>query len=185
MSGDNNQVSFKYSTLVDQIHRYHTVFLSGQFLAMRSRNEVVKRNRKRPRLQKNIKSMFLQAGPKFVNAVGLQPVCGYCKRKFRAPQGLSVHLHMHERAGDLPLMQQKRQKEAKRPAQQNPVQSSAINPLQPTEANVPEKSIVKVVVKERTSNPVKSSMTRRFTIAEKLQIIEKSKEGGTISENCR
>ena len=77
---------------------------------MRSRNEVVARERKRPRLQQNIKSMFLQAGPKFVD-VGSQPGCS---------------LYMNERAGDLPIMEQKQQNEAKRPVQRNPVQFAAI-----------------------------------------------------------
>ena len=98
---------------------------------MKSRNVVVARKHKRPRLQQNIKSMFLNAGPKFTDAVGLQPVCRYCNLKFRAPQGLSVHLHMHERAGDLPLMVEKQQNKANRPSQQNFVQSSAINSIQP------------------------------------------------------
>ena len=60
---------------------------------------------KRQKLQQSIKSMFLRSGPKFVEGDGVQPICRYCNRKFRAPQGLVVHIHMHERAGDLPLQQ--------------------------------------------------------------------------------
>ena len=96
------------------------------------------------------------------------------------------YMFMNERAGDLPMIDQKRQEQAERPAQQNPDESSAINSLEPKEANVPEKSIiVKEVAKEITAHPFKSSMMRQFTIAEKYQIIEKTKEGGTISETCR
>ena len=54
---------------------------------------------KRPRLQQSIDSMFRKVGPKFVEAVGVQLICPYCERKFRAPQGLLAHKHMHERAG--------------------------------------------------------------------------------------
>ena len=70
---------------------------------MKRKNGVAVGKAKKPRLQQNIRSMFLLTGPKFVDAVGLQPVCRYCNRKFKAPQGLAVHLHMHERAGDIPL----------------------------------------------------------------------------------
>ena len=63
---------------------------------------------KRFKLQQSIRSMFVKTGPKFVEAVGIQPICGYCGCAFKAPQGLAVHLHMHERNGDA-LMQEKLQ----------------------------------------------------------------------------
>ena len=50
--------------------------------------------------QRSIRSMFKKSGPKFVEAVGLQLQCRYCSRKFKAPQGLVAHIHMHERAND-------------------------------------------------------------------------------------
>ena len=68
---------------------------------MRQNTDEYKKS-KRIKLQQNIRSMFLRKGPKFTEAVGLQLVCRYCSRKFKAPQGLTVHLHMHQRAGDLP-----------------------------------------------------------------------------------
>ena len=51
------------------------------------------------KLQGSIRSMFVQSGPKFVETVGVQLTCRYCDRKFKAPQGLVAHIHMHERAG--------------------------------------------------------------------------------------
>ena len=63
--------------------------------------------RKRRKLQQSIRSMFQRSAPKFVEAVGVQLVCRYCNRKFRAPQGLSAHIHMHERAGDQIIMHDK------------------------------------------------------------------------------
>ena len=154
---------------------------------MRSRNEDVPRKFKRPRLQQNIRNMFLRAGPKFVNAVGLQPVCRYCNRKFRAPQGLAVHIHMHERAGDVPMMEEKQQIQAARarPVQRKKVELSNMKFPPAKEASIAEDSIADELLKELKKHPVKSQMTRRFTIAEKLRIIEKSKEGGTLSETCR
>ena len=62
------------------------------------------RKSKRPKVQQSVRNMFLNIGPKFVEAVGVQPTCGYCGRKFKASQGLAVHIHMHERSGDV-LMQ--------------------------------------------------------------------------------
>ena len=56
--------------------------------------------RKRRKLQQSIRTMFRRSGPKFVEAVGVQLVCRYCNRKFKAPQGLASHIRMHERAGD-------------------------------------------------------------------------------------
>ena len=55
---------------------------------------------KPPKLQRSIRSMFEESGPKFVEAAGVQLQCRYCSKKFRAPQGLAAHIHMHQRAGD-------------------------------------------------------------------------------------
>ena len=44
--------------------------------------------------------MFSGDSPKFVEASGVQLLCPYCHHKFRAPQGLIAHKHMHEQAGD-------------------------------------------------------------------------------------
>ena len=52
---------------------------------------------KRQKLQQSITNMFGRIGPKFVEVVGVQLLCPYCHRKFRAPQGLVAHKHMHER----------------------------------------------------------------------------------------
>ena len=57
-------------------------------------------DRKRPKLQMSIRSMLINQGPKFTESVGLQPTCRYCGRMFKAAQGLSAHIFMHERAGD-------------------------------------------------------------------------------------
>ena len=57
------------------------------------------RRGKPQKLQRSIGSMFVQSGPKFVEAVGLKLTCRYCARKFKAPQGLVSHIHMHERVG--------------------------------------------------------------------------------------
>ena len=57
------------------------------------------RRGKPQKLQRSIRSMFVQSGPKFVETVGVQLTCRYCDRKFKAPQGLVAHIHMHERAG--------------------------------------------------------------------------------------
>ena len=66
------------------------------------------RPRKRFKIQQSLRSMFLKSAPKFVEAVGIQPICLYCGAAFKAPQGLAVHLHMHERNGDS-LMREKTQ----------------------------------------------------------------------------
>ena len=58
------------------------------------------RQRKRRKLQQSVKTMFQRTGPKFVETIGVQLVCRYCNRKFKAPQGLSAHIKLHERAGD-------------------------------------------------------------------------------------
>ena len=58
------------------------------------------RQPKQVKVQRTITSMFRADGPKFVETTGVQLVCPYCGHKFRAPQGLVSHKHMHERAGD-------------------------------------------------------------------------------------
>ena len=56
--------------------------------------------------------MFLRSGPRYVEAPDIQQICGYCNRKFRAPQGLIVHLRMHERAGDYPMFNENPEKKS-------------------------------------------------------------------------
>ena len=69
---------------------------------MELKSEVAgERPSKRPKLQQSITSLFHSIGPRFVEAIGTQLVCPYCQRKFRAPQGLVAHRHMHERRGDV------------------------------------------------------------------------------------
>ena len=151
------------------------------------------RKSKRIKLQQNIKSMFLRSGPKFTEAVGLQRVCRYCSRKFEAPQGLAVHLHMHERAGDLPIMDKKEKHasigEVRRSnallQPRNPNQNLASRPSSVPQSNKANQAVSKVLPKDLPLSSLKSSMTRRFTIAEKLIIINKFKESKNVSQTCR
>ena len=152
---------------------------------MKRKNGVVRDVAKKQRLQQNIRSMFLHAGPMFVDAVGLQPVCRYCNRKFKAPQGLVVHMHMHERAGDVPLVNKLHQNLSSA-VKGNPQRPPLVKSSNPQRRSQDAKSPVKTVVKkELASKQAEITMTRRFTVAEKIQIIEKFKEVGVVSETCR
>ena len=134
-------------------------------------------------------------GPKFVEAPGTQLLCPYCQRKFRAPQGLVAHKHMHERAGDSVLKRRKLNTMwISRP-------SSESKPNSNFEHHTKLPSIVPPPLKQEIPNHnAKSSgnrapcvkvnvkpdqMTRRFTIKEKLEIIDKSKELDNVSATCR
>ena len=152
---------------------------------MKRKNGVAVGNAKKPRLQQNIRSMFLSTGPKFVYAVGLQPVCRYCNRKFKAPQGLVVHLHMHERAGDLPMAIEL-QENIPRPDKLVRQQPSDVKFSDPQQRKLKDKSPAKKVLKkEPASQEAEKQMTRRFTVAEKLQIIEKFKDVGVVPETSK
>ena len=118
--------------------------------------------------------MFRRTGPKFVEAVGVQLICRYCSRKFKAPQGLSAHIHMHERAGDFlcqygakqeqPLHSLERSSHIEDEELDSSIQQSA------RLAKSPPERILKLA--EPASLPEQVVMTRRFTIAEKLRIID-------------
>ena len=157
---------------------------------------------KRQKVQQSLKFMLQHSGPKVVEASGVQPMCRYCKRKFLAPQGLAVHIHMHERAGDVPLPLKSKQTHCNSMIQedkptelsssryvQQQVRRKPLSVIQPQSA--PRKSeVVQTPVKtslknERAAPLTNSSMTRRFTVAEKLVIIEKFRESNNISGTCR
>ena len=152
----------------------------------------MKRNRvdnprkpKRPKVQQSVRNMFLNIGPKFVEAVGVQPTCGYCGRKFKAPQGLTVHIHMHERSGDV-LMEK------------SPNRSPAVLSDRTPPPSVIEDMKVPVISHSSVENeapaqcvrgspapPARGIMTRRFTLAEKLRIVQKYNETENLSGTCR
>ena len=139
----------------------------------RGSNFIGARSCKRQKLQQSIKSMLLRSEPKFVEGPGLQPVCRFCKRKFLAPQGLVAHLHMHERAGDEMVLSKNQSAQLREPQPQpldEVLESSA-------KENLPELP--------PQPAPVKILMTRRFTVSEKLRIIDKFKETKNTSETCR
>ena len=46
----------------------------------------------------------------------MQLLCPYCHKKFKAPQGLVSHKHMHERAGH--VVSKLKRRDAKRPLEQ-------------------------------------------------------------------
>ena len=140
------------------------------------------------RRQMSVRSMLLNYGPKFTESVGFQPTCRYCGRLFKAAQGLSVHIFMHERAGDVML----RSEQAPNPGDNQILLESPHPVFRPVLPGSPveqeHKSPIKIeddkqiVVPER---PAVFSMTRRFTIAEKLRIIDKYKSNMNISATCR
>ena len=148
----------------------------------RSQIDDVVHKPKRKKFQQSIKSMFLRSEPKFVEGPGVQPICRYCRKKFRAPQGMAVHMRMHERAGDIPALDENRK-----------ALVSFIPPASPTYlfspppkellVQAPIKQAVKIVLPK--VSPVRGLMTRRFTVAEKLAIIDKYKETEEISSTCR
>ena len=140
--------------------------------------------RKRRKLQQSIRSMFQRSAPKFVEAVGVQLVCRYCNRKFRAPQGLSAHLYMHERAGDKIDLNDKQQNHSlcipasSQPVADNEVKSSLESSARSHALNV--LNLEKPIISTESE-----LMTRPFTIAEKLRIIDHYNDCGNISATCR
>ena len=161
---------------------------------MHYKPEVVdERAPKRPKVQQAITNMFTREGPKFVEVVGVQLLCPYCHKKFKAPQGLVSHKHMHERAGH--VVQKQKKRDVKRPLEQTfpirrlrrKVEKSAASQIliaPPKVNNDPER--------ENTGAPPAKAetikrelMTRRFSISEKLMIIKKAKEMDNISATCR
>ena len=132
------------------------------------------RQRKRRKLQQSIRTMFKRTGPKFVEAVGVQLVCRYCNRKFKAPQGLSAHIHMHERAGDfLCQLEEKREQPLNSLERFSHIEfeelDSSIQPSVRLAKSPPDRILW---LAEPASLPEQVVMTRRFTIAEKLRIID-------------
>ena len=145
---------------------------------------------KRQKLQQSITNMLGLIGPKFVEVAGVQLLCPYCHHKFRAPQGLVAHKHMHERAGH--RIQKQRKLKFERPLE-------SLVPAKASPIRRPEK-LVGIGQKEKlpkSPSSVKKDlpaakvsaknevMTRRFTVSEKLQIIEKAKELKNLSATCR
>ena len=157
--------------------------MKRQLYAAKPREE----NQKR---QRSIRSMFKKSGPKFVEAVGLQLQCRYCNRKFKAPQGLVSHIHMHERAND-PILHDEQSpnirliQPAPAPANvKDDVKQPASQPVIANEISKPVKVNINSIKQE--SKPLaKWSMTRRFTVAEKLRIIDKYYKNKNLWATCR
>ena len=118
----------------------------------------------------------LVSGPKFVEASGVQPVCRYCSRKFRSAQGLTTHIHMHERAGDLPVPFRKQQGPHLHARASPAVDEDVKSVFHPVAIRV--ESPIEQVVKRKipVSSPPHVLMTRRFTVAEKLRILHHYQE---------
>ena len=134
---------------------------------------------KRRKIQQSIGSMFLRSGPTYVEAPGIQQLCGYCNRKFRAPQGLAVHLRMHERARDYPMFNKnwrKKSSDIRSPSPPRPPDECVQDSIEKVVENDVQKTSPKAEIK---------IMTRNFTVAEKLRIIDKFKETKNISGTCR
>ena len=128
-----------------------------------------------PKVSAVHKSMFLRSGATFIERPGVQPICRYCKRKFKAPQGLEAHRRMHERLGDYPVLQD--------------IQTNVVSDMPPSESlPLPPQALNDEIILGPTENIVKSElpasckaprlMTRRFTVAEKLRIVEKQRSLG-------
>ena len=150
---------------------------------------------KRVKLQQSITTMFKMEGPKFVEACGVQLVCPYCRRKFKAPQGLVAHKHMHERAGDSihPKKVLSGKRQTSNPEKEVAVVDKRIIPITPPRVSLPsvekgskDVALSKETISESTvvGKPVQF-MSRRFTIVEKLEIIEKYKTLKNVSATCR
>ena len=148
---------------------------------------------KRPKVQQSLTNMFSREGPKFVEVVGVQLLCPYCHRKFRAPQGLVVHKYMHERAGHVI---RKRRKAGYRPPSVLPFQFKVAQdkrdePMSNECVSTPPKRKIHPKVENSVDMPAqvgsvkRQLMTRRFSVAEKLRIIEKAKKLDNISATCR
>ena len=131
--------------------------------------------------------MLVNNGPKFTESVGLQPTCRYCGRMFKSAQGLSTHIYMHERAGDHLLhgSEQVPVRVVQQPA------AALVPVIEPSgsASNVDEEQKSKGMIENHGISAVPARpfrMTRRFTITEKLKIIEKYKENDcNVSVTCR
>ena len=155
----------------------------------------------RNKVQRTLTSMFNQGGPKFVEVNGVQLVCPYCNHKFRAPQGLVNHKYIHERAGHTLYPRKKilfkfnNASSEKKSDQQNPVDSSEQGSLPEKREEQPEdekncRSIAAESDKENNTLVSEEArennlMCRRFTIAEKLEILDEYKKSENISATCR
>ena len=155
------------------------------------RNRIIVENEKpekRAKLQQTITSMFHAGGPKFVEAAGVQLVCPYCHHKFRAPQGLISHKHMHERAGDNKFFK-RLSTSAEPPAKVQNLHSrpererSTPKDQDSTQEQEESQKIISSEIEVIRGRP--HQMTRRFTVAEKLQILDKYAELQIISSTCR
>ena len=88
---------------------------------------------------------------------------------------------MHERAGDK-LLDSIEHDERKVPLSVVPQEQKPPPVIDEIKFSVEPK---KVVINEAALPPAKWFMTRRFTITEKLKIIEKYKESQNMSATCR
>ena len=114
--------------------------------------------------------------PIFV-VVGGQLRCRYCSKKFRSPQGLAAHIHMHQRVGDSLLPEGQKLQLRDVPPAPSPA---------PAKEEVRSPVIIRnVSINEESMPAVKWLMTRRFTIVEKFRIIDKYKEDNNASATCR
>ena len=143
---------------------------------------------KRPKIQQSITKMFSGVGLKFTEVVGVQLLCPYCGHKFRAPQGLVAHKHMHERAGH--SIGRPRRLCLKRSltssANKFPVQLVTKIVPKAEKKVCPSPPSPKVKAKLSVLPGVKPElMTRRFSVAEKLRIIDEAKKLNNISATCR
>ena len=136
------------------------------------------RQPKRRKIQQSIRSMFLRSGPVFVEAPGIQQVCGYCNRRFMAPQGMIIHLRMHERAGDFPIANENQRSRA------SDIRSPSPSPSV-ERSHDPVERVPEIEVPIPAPATVSRKMTRNFNIAEKLMIIDKFKELENVSATCR
>ena len=151
------------------------------------------RESKRVKLQQTLTSMFKVEGPKFVEACGVQLVCPYCQRKFKAPQGLVSHKHMHERAGDTIHPKPKRVIQFKRQMTSPRQEAAIIKPriaitLPPRRMEKESKDVAKsieTIPQNRVAGKPVHLMSRRFTVAEKLEIIDEFKKSQNLSATCR
>ena len=150
---------------------------------------------KPPKIQRTITSMLGRNGPEFVETTGTQLQCPYCSHKFRAPQGLVAHKYMHERAGDT-ILPPKRIPRWGRPERHIPKRAAVLRrpPKPPVSVpSPPEEEHENLVVDsddkvtQPEMNPLTTTqyMTRRFSVIEKLKIIDKYKESKNISSTCR
>ena len=154
---------------------------------------VDERPRKRPKVQQSLTNMFSRKGPKFVEVVGVQLLCPYCHRKFRAPQGLVAHKHMHERAGH--VIRKRRKVEYRAPSAKPFLIKAALDKRGEPVSNECASASPERKIQPKVENPVvmpalvdpvkRQLMTRRFSVAEKLRIIKKAKELNNISATCR